>query len=225
MKAPPRSAQRSGMAGILPSQAATVRPPSATADAGQGRAGAPGPPSPPRERRGIPHPRRPDRPRPPKPTRTPPPRRSVSGRQSAGAPPTDASARLTTPPNASYAASPQGRKSSLFAGSDRGGEHAAFIYTLIGTANLNDVDPQAWLDDVLAPHRLGKASKPASAWAAPGAHVRPARACAASDKDIHRSFTRPHPHRSPHEPGQTDVFGVLRKGRLNPAQAHQGYKE
>jgi transposase len=37
----------------------------------------------------------------------------------------------------------------LFAGSDRGGERAAAIYTLIGTAKLNDVDPQAWLEDVL----------------------------------------------------------------------------
>ncbi len=43
-----------------------------------------------------------------------------------------------------------GRKAWLFAGSDRGGERAAFMYTLIGTAKLNDVDPQAWLADVLA---------------------------------------------------------------------------
>jgi transposase len=43
-----------------------------------------------------------------------------------------------------------GRKSWLFAGSDRGGERAAFMYTLIVTAKLNDIDPQAWLADVLA---------------------------------------------------------------------------
>ena len=43
-----------------------------------------------------------------------------------------------------------GRKSWLFAGSERGGDRAAFMYTLIGTAKLNDVDPQAWLADVLA---------------------------------------------------------------------------
>ena len=43
-----------------------------------------------------------------------------------------------------------GRKSRLFCGSDRGGERAAAMYTLIGTAKLNDVDPQAWLADVLA---------------------------------------------------------------------------
>jgi hypothetical protein len=43
-----------------------------------------------------------------------------------------------------------GRKSWLFAGSDRGGERAADLNTLIITAKLNDVDPQAWLADVLA---------------------------------------------------------------------------
>ena len=43
-----------------------------------------------------------------------------------------------------------GRKAWLFAGSDRGGERAAVMYTLIQTARLNDVDPQAWLADVLA---------------------------------------------------------------------------
>jgi transposase len=43
-----------------------------------------------------------------------------------------------------------GRKSWLFAGSDRGGERAAVMYTLIQTARLNDVDPHAWLTDMLA---------------------------------------------------------------------------
>src|SRR6185503_3640841 len=42
-----------------------------------------------------------------------------------------------------------GRKSWLFAGSDRGGQRAAVMYTLIGTAKMNDIDPQAWLADVL----------------------------------------------------------------------------
>ena len=45
-----------------------------------------------------------------------------------------------------------GRKNWLFAGSDRGGERAAAMYTLIATAKLNNVDPQAWLADVL--HRI-----------------------------------------------------------------------
>ena len=42
-----------------------------------------------------------------------------------------------------------GRRAWLFAGSDRGGERAAAMFTLIETAKLNDVDPQAWLADVL----------------------------------------------------------------------------
>jgi hypothetical protein len=43
-----------------------------------------------------------------------------------------------------------GRKSWLFAGSDRGADGAAVMPTLIMTAKLNDIDPQAWLADVLA---------------------------------------------------------------------------
>jgi transposase len=43
-----------------------------------------------------------------------------------------------------------GRKAWLFAGSDRGADRAAAMATLIQTAKLNDVDPQAWLADVLA---------------------------------------------------------------------------
>jgi transposase len=43
-----------------------------------------------------------------------------------------------------------GRKSWLFCGSDRGGQRAAVMYSLIVTAKMNRVDPQAWLADVLA---------------------------------------------------------------------------
>lgn len=43
-----------------------------------------------------------------------------------------------------------GRKSWLFCGSDRGGQRAAILYSLIVTAKMNDVDPQSWLADVLA---------------------------------------------------------------------------
>jgi len=43
-----------------------------------------------------------------------------------------------------------GRKAWLFAGSDRGGERTAAMYSLIITAKLNDIDPHAWLADVLA---------------------------------------------------------------------------
>lgn len=42
-----------------------------------------------------------------------------------------------------------GRKNWLFAGSERGGRAAAIAYTLIETARLNGVDPQAWLTDTL----------------------------------------------------------------------------
>jgi transposase len=70
-----------------------------------------------------------------------------------------------------------GRKSWLFCGSDRGGQRAAVIYSLIGTAKLNNVDPQAWLAQVLAriaehpAHRLDELlpwnwSKPETALAA-----------------------------------------------------------
>jgi hypothetical protein len=43
-----------------------------------------------------------------------------------------------------------GRKSWLFAGPDRGGMRAAAMYGLIVTAKMNDIDPHAWLADVLA---------------------------------------------------------------------------
>ncbi len=43
-----------------------------------------------------------------------------------------------------------GRHNWTFAGSDEGGRRAAAIYSLIETAKLNDVDPQAWLADILA---------------------------------------------------------------------------
>jgi hypothetical protein len=43
-----------------------------------------------------------------------------------------------------------GRKSWLFCGSDRGGHRAAAMYSLIVTAKMNGIDPQAWLADVFA---------------------------------------------------------------------------
>jgi hypothetical protein len=43
-----------------------------------------------------------------------------------------------------------GRKNYLFMGSEGGGKAAAIAYTLIETAKLNGVDPQAWLTDTLA---------------------------------------------------------------------------
>jgi transposase len=46
-----------------------------------------------------------------------------------------------------------GRKNWLFCGSDAGGERAAAFYTLIGTARMNGIEPEAWLTDVIA--RIG----------------------------------------------------------------------
>ena len=61
-----------------------------------------------------------------------------------------ASASATTPPSEPCAASLLGESHGCSAGSDRGGERAAVMYSLIVTAKMNDVDPQAWLADVLA---------------------------------------------------------------------------
>jgi transposase len=54
--------------------------------------------------------------------------------------------RSIRPPPDAYV----GRKKFLFAGSDAGGERAAAMYSLIGTAKLNGVDPEAYLTYVLA---------------------------------------------------------------------------
>ena len=43
-----------------------------------------------------------------------------------------------------------GRKNFLFAGSDGGGESAAAIYSLVGTAKLNGIDPERYLRNVLS---------------------------------------------------------------------------
>ena len=55
-----------------------------------------------------------------------------------------------------------GRKNYLFAGSDVGGERAAAIYSLIETAKLNGLDPEAWLRDVLtriADHKINRVAE------------------------------------------------------------------
>ena len=52
-----------------------------------------------------------------------------------------------------------GRKNWIFAGSERGGRSAAIAYTLIETAKLNGIDPQAWLTNVLdriADHKINR---------------------------------------------------------------------
>ena len=70
-----------------------------------------------------------------------------------------------------------GRRNWTFAGSDEGGRRAAAIYTLIATAKLNDIDPQAWLADVLArinDHPVQTAGR-ASALELAKAHAEPRR--------------------------------------------------
>ncbi len=47
-----------------------------------------------------------------------------------------------------------GRKNYLFAGSDKGSERAATLYSLIGTAKLNGLDPESYLRDIALPSRL-----------------------------------------------------------------------
>jgi transposase len=54
------------------------------------------------------------------------------------------------PPKLVHHAIALGRKSWLFVGSDHGGQRAAVMLTLIQTAKFNEIDPQAWLADVLA---------------------------------------------------------------------------
>ncbi len=56
-----------------------------------------------------------------------------------------------------------GRKNWMFAGSERGGKAMAIAFTLIETAKLNGVDPQAWLTDVLsriADHKITRIAEP-----------------------------------------------------------------
>ena len=52
-----------------------------------------------------------------------------------------------------------GRKSYMFMGSERSGKSAAIVYTLMETATLNNIAPQAWLTDVLiriADHKINR---------------------------------------------------------------------
>jgi len=61
------------------------------------------------------------------------------------------STSLTTLPNERCARSVAvGRKNWIFAGSDPGGQVEPGVYTLIETCKMNDIDPHAWLADVLA---------------------------------------------------------------------------
>jgi hypothetical protein len=76
-----------------------------------------------------------------------------------------------------------GRKNYLFAGSDNGGEHAAAVYSLLGSAKLNGIDPEAYLTLVLrriADHAINRITEllpwnlfPAKLAAGPPHHPKP----------------------------------------------------
>jgi Transposase IS66 family/IS66 C-terminal element len=59
-----------------------------------------------------------------------------------------------------------GRKNYLFAGSDEGGRRATVIYTIVETARLNDVDPPAWLGDLIS--RIARSTNCSSEYGAAG---------------------------------------------------------
>ncbi|WP_422110124.1 transposase domain-containing protein [Bradyrhizobium elkanii] len=61
----------------------------------------------------------------------------------------DACVLSTMPPNEACEESLFERKAWLFCGSDRGGRRAAATYSLIITAKMNGVGPQAWLTNIL----------------------------------------------------------------------------
>ena len=72
-----------------------------------------------------------------------------AGARCCATPRTGTSRSTTTAPNGLCGPSLSERKNYLFAGSDSGGERAAAIYSLIGTAKLNGLDPEAYLREVL----------------------------------------------------------------------------
>ncbi|MDX8475383.1 IS66 family transposase [Mesorhizobium dulcispinae] len=83
-----------------------------------------------------------------------------------------------------------GRRNWTFAGSQRGADRAAVMLTLITTARLNDVDPKAWLAEVLAPHC--RSSRLASARTAALGMEAPARSRQARRSAGRLTFTQRH---------------------------------
>ena len=71
-----------------------------------------------------------------------------------------------------------GRRNWTFAGSDTGGHRAAAMYTLIETCRMNDVDPRAWLSDVIArlPGHPAKRIDELLPWSWKAAQIEPAAA-------------------------------------------------
>jgi len=108
-----------------------------------------------------------------------------------------------------------GRKNYLFAGSDAGGERAAAIYSLIGSAKLNGLDPEAYLREVLS-RNLRPPYQPDRGTAAVEHRRKPAARKARNR--VAKDAARQKPHTSPCEfPNITDLIdygditvGVLR---------------
>jgi len=106
-----------------------------------------------------------------------------------------------------------GRKAWLFAGSDRGGERAAAIYSLIVAARLNDVDPRARLADVL--RRIGDHPPQGCRNCCPGTGARKSRP---SQQPDHRQRHSPDGYSSPpsRQTSANRAHG-LRQGRRRKA--------
>jgi hypothetical protein len=104
-----------------------------------------------------------------------------------------------------------GRKAWLFAASDRGGDRAAALYTLIAMAKLNDIDPQAWLAEVLRRIADHPASRPRSAPA-----LALEEACGSGSRRLILISPRPSPETSSLSPHRL-TFPTLR----SQASVHQ----
>ncbi len=119
-----------------------------------------------------------------------------------------------------------GRKAWLFAGSERGAERAAVIATLIMTAKLNDVDPQAWLADVLARSPIIPRSASTSFSPGTGGRERPTpslkrpEAGARRRRSHRRGRGRGRKACRLRGPGAAHGRAALRRGRLHPRVGH-----
>jgi Transposase IS66 family len=98
-----------------------------------------------------------------------------------------------------------GRKAWLFCGSDRGGLRAAVMYTLIGTAKLNSIDPQAWLADASSASPACRCRACRSSCRGPGTR-QPSQPPSAAPPDLNTSRpTAQHPTRGAHRTGTDQI--------------------